>query len=86
LAATLLDVLDAGVAAVGGVDELDVRLDLVVAGEEGAEVGLRGARAAADQRLGPGGGRYGERRKRRERDEDGGANLHGIALLVSRRA
>ena len=61
LAGSVLDVFDAGVAAVGGVDELDLPFGhLRVLGEQRLQHGLRRDRAGPDQGLGAGRRRHGE--------------------------
>src|SRR4051794_606072 len=64
LAGPVLDVFDAGVAAVGGVDEVNLVVDLLrVGGEEGLQHRLRGHGAGPDQGHGAGRRRRSEPQK-----------------------
>src|SRR5436305_3429697 len=65
LAGPVLDVFDAGVASVGGVDEVDLMIDLLrVSREEGLQHRLRGHGAGPDQGHGAG-------RRRRSEPQEG---------------
>ena len=72
LADAVLDVLDAGVASVGGVVEVDVVVDLLRVGlEECFQDRLGGHGARSDQGHGIGRCRYGEGHEGDRRDDEG---------------